>query len=382
MRNTTTHSQAKLVFSVSLWIGLLGIGVGCVALFGETLFYLVATALHGIIAPFLIANMFVVLLLYLLAFWIEMAFVFLYLFHLLHRLLALHVWPWFFAKKQKFYGRKKSTLCPPETQFRAAPVRRSGGKRKPAWVVDTIIQLFTEGGKSYRDVWKEFNRLYEADGMTVCLGTVYAWVRKYCTEAEIIRVQTRNRFPGFTPANLRWNVDGTGKVDATGSQFFILGIIDYGTRLNLLLERLEVANSAEILKCILLTVAQFGAPKIIRTDNASVFRSAEFQEGLALANIRHEFTDRGSPWQNGRIERLFLTLKEKLNLILPIDGAALDHLLAEFRFWYNTVRPHQHLHNFTPMEVWTGVNPFKEKPKKIFRFSGWDGMLKGFYMLR
>lgn len=25
--------------------------------------------------------------------------------------------------------------------------------------------------------------------------------------------------------------------------------------------------------------------------------------------------------------------------------------LAEFRFWYNTVRLHQHLHNFTPMAV-------------------------------
>lgn len=249
-------------------------------------------------------------------------------------------------------------------------------------MVDTIIQLFTEGGKSYRNARDEFNRRYAVEGMTVSLGTVHAWVKKYCTDAELVRVRTRNRFPGFTPANLRWNLDGTGKVDAAGSQHFILGIIDYGTRLNLLLERLEVANSAEILNCVLATVAQFGAPKIIRTDNASVFKSAEFQAGLKAANIRHEFTDPGCPWQNGRIERLFLTLKEKLNLILPIDGAALDHLLAEFRFWYNTVRPHQHLHNFTPMEVWTGVNPFKEKPKKIFRFSGWDGMLKGFYMLR
>lgn len=177
-------------------------------------------------------------------------------------------------------------------------------------------------------------------------------------------------------------MDGTGKVDVAGDLHFILGIIDYGSRLNLLLQRLDAANSAEILQCVLSCVQQFGKPKIIRTDNASVFKSAEFKAGLKAANIRHEFTDPGKPWQNGRIERLFLTLKQKLNLIVPIDAAALDHLLAEFRFWYNSVRPHQHLHNHTPMEVWTGVNPFKTKPKKTFRFSAWDGMLRGFYMLR
>lgn len=295
------------------------------------------------------------------------------------RLFITTLLAWMRALAQNFFT-KQSITSTPVKYFRAAQARRSGGRRKPAWVVDTVIQLFTEGDKSYRDVWKEFNRLYAINGTTVCLGTVYAWVQKYCTEAEIVRVQTRNRFPSFSPANLRWNLDGTGKVDALGVQHFILGIIDHGTRLNLFLQHLEIANSAEILKCIFETVAQFGAPQIIRTDNASVFKSAEFQAGLKAANIRHEFTDPGCPWQNSRIERLFLTLKEKLNLILPIDGTALDHLLAEFRFWYNSIRPHQHLHNFTPMEVWTGVNPFKERPKKIFRFSAWDGMLKGFYM--
>lgn len=69
---------------------------------------------------------------------------------------------------------------------------------------------------------------------------------------------------------------------------------------------------------------------------------------------------------NGRIERFILTLKQKLNLILPMDAAALVHLLAEFRFWHNTVRPHQHLHNFTPMQVWAEVNPFKESLKRYF----------------
>lgn len=277
-----------------------------------------------------------------------------------------------------FRGGTQGNL--PKRKFKAAPVRRSGGRKKPAWVVDEVIQLFTGECFSFRRTQAEFNRRHAKNGMTISLGTVYAWVRKYCSEAELVRVRTRHLVPNFSPANLRWNLDGTGKVDATGKQHFILGMVDYGTRFNLCLERLGVANSTAILRCVLRCVKQYGKPKIIKTDNASVFKSAEFEHGLQVAGIRHEFSDPGKPWQNGRIERLFLTLKEKLNLIVPISAADLDELLAEFRFWYNAVRPHQHLHHYTPLEVWAGVNPFSDEPKQIYKFIAWEGLLQGFYM--
>lgn len=276
------------------------------------------------------------------------------------------------------YRAKKSGFNFPRKKFKTAPVRRSGGRKKPAWVVDEVIKIFTRQRLSYRRTQAEFNRRHAKNGMTISLGTVYAWVRKYCSEAELVRVRTRHLVPDFVPANLRWNLDGTGKVDTAGKQHFILGLIDYGTRFNLCLERLELANSAAILKCVLRCVQEFGKPKIIKADNASVFKSAEFEHGLRAAGIRHEFSDPGKPWQNGRIERLFLTLKEKLNLIVPISAADLDDLLAEFRFWYNAVRPHQHLHHYTPLEVWTGVNPFRDEPKQIYKFMAWEGLLQGF----
>jgi len=159
-------------------------------------------------------------------------------------------------------------------------------------------------------------------------------------------------------------------------------MIDHGTRMNLVLARLAQANAEAILEHIQLAVEIFGKPQFIRTDNASVFHSAIFEAGLAAIGIRHEFSAPGKPWQNGRIERFFLTLKEKLNMIVPQDGAALDRLLAEFSCWYNAVRPHQHLHGFTPLEVWTGIDPYKLAPKAVLRFEGWDGLLKGFYLRR
>ncbi|MFZ6722941.1 integrase core domain-containing protein [Undibacterium sp. Ji49W] len=152
--------------------------------------------------------------------------------------------------------------------------------------------------------------------------------------------------------------------------------------MNLLLVRLESATSEAILNQLAVAIKLFGKPKSIRTDNASVFRSAAFAVGLMKLGIRHEFSQPGKPWQNGRIERFFLTLKQKLNLIIPKDGLALDGLLAEFMSWYNLIRPHQHLHGWTPAEVWRGIDPYATAPKSVQCFAAWDGLLCGFYIRR
>ena len=101
---------------------------------------------------------------------------------------------------------------------------------------------------------------------------------------------------------------------------------------------------------------------------------------LWCGGIRHQLTTPGWPWQNGRIERLFGTLKQKLDRIEVESRAALNGLLTEFGFWYNAVRPHQHLAGLTPEEAWRGVNPYARAPKAIHWFDAWDGLLPGYYL--
>jgi len=96
------------------------------------------------------------------------------------------------------------------------------------------------------------------------------------------------------------------------------------------LKRLEHGTATTILREIAAAIQQFGKPRFIRTDNAPVFHNATFEQGLAFLGIHHEFTEPDKPWQNDRIERLFLTLKQKLDKIVPHDGTALDRLLASF----------------------------------------------------
>jgi putative transposase len=83
---------------------------------------------------------------------------------------------------------------------------------------------------------------------------------------------------------------------------------------------------------------------------------------------------------NGRIERLFGTLKNKLDRI-KIDGReTLAFWMSDFRLWYNAVRPHQNLSGLTPDEAWHGNNPYAKAPKSVQWFEAWDGLLTGYYL--
>jgi putative transposase len=85
---------------------------------------------------------------------------------------------------------------------------------------------------------------------------------------------------------------------------------------------------------------------------------------------------------NGRVERFFGTLKEKLNQVVVRDVEQLTVALAIFREWYNEVRPHNNLGGRTPIEAWSGINPYAQPPKAAMLFSEWDGLLTGVRLRR
>jgi len=49
-------------------------------------------------------------------------------------------------------------------------------------------------------------------------------------------------------------------------------------------------------------IGLYGIPGIIRTDQGPEFQSLTFQKFIQKYGIRHEFIEKGSPWQNGMIE--------------------------------------------------------------------------------
>jgi putative transposase len=114
-------------------------------------------------------------------------------------------------------------------------------------------------------------------------------------------------------------------------------------------------------------MGQYGKPKAVRSDNASVFRTAIFRGMLKLLGIQQQFTELHSPWQNGKIERFWRTMKEALGTnvrrfrsrarILEeqmrfASVQAMREVMREFQVFYNFSRPHQSLKGQTPAQVW------------------------------
>ena len=118
----------------------------------------------------------------------------------------------------------------------------------------------------------------------------------------------------------------------------------------------------------------YGLPTRLRVDNEICLNSCLMRGALALLGVRLQTTELQCPWQNGRIERFFGTLKQKLDTITVADGHALALQLGAFRVWYNHVRPHQHLLGRTPAEAWGGRSKASGVP---LHFSAWGGRLTG-----
>jgi transposase InsO family protein len=125
------------------------------------------------------------------------------------------------------------------------------------------------------------------------------------------------------------------------------------------------------------TVGHHGKPKSLRTNNEAFFTSRLFRFSLWWLDIKHQRSDKHCPWQNGKIERFFGTLKERLNHY-TLPSLRLEQDILQFVHWYNYVRPHYHLNGKTPAEQ--HLKKSANKRGKYQYFCSWNGALTGFYL--
>lgn len=98
---------------------------------------------------------------------------------------------------------------------------------------------------------------------------------------------------------------------------------------------LHNASALEIVKNLRSMFARFGLPKVIISDNGSVFRSAEFGDFLNSCGIKHVFSSLYHPRGNSTIERMHGTLKNRLKRIRENSKvsleSAIDQVLYDIR---------------------------------------------------
>jgi putative transposase len=178
----------------------------------------------------------------------------------------------------------------------------------------------------------------------------------------------RRRRPGATgttlsrPAepNALWCADYKGEFMLGDRRYcYPLTITDFASRYLLTCEALSTTQEKFAFTVFERTFKEFGLPHAIRTDNGVPFASAHALYGLSkLAvwwlrlGIEIERIKPGHPEQNGRHERMHLTLKKEAT-----KPAAANVLQQQARFdafvdQYNRERPHQGLGMKVPADVY------------------------------
>ena len=160
--------------------------------------------------------------------------------------------------------------------------------------------------------------------------------------------------------NTLWCADYKGEFRLGNRRYcYPLTITDFASRYLLTCEALGTTQERFALTVFERTFQAFGLPERIRTDNGVPFASAHALYGLSKLSvwwlrlgIQIERIAPGQPQQNGRHERMHLTLKKEAT-----KPAAANVLQQQARFdtflaQYNQDRPHQALGMKVPADVY------------------------------
>ena len=272
----------------------------------------------------------------------------------------------YYKKKSKTAKEKRETFIPYTTH-----------NQKPFWVQDELIYLKIHLSKyGCRKIAQSFNRKFADTNITVSKSYVYNVIKTNSYEIIKQRKKLKNKIPRKIDNNRIWSIDLT-----TIKERQVLGVIDGGSRALLTLKHLKDKRTINIIRALLNTIELYGKPKVIHSDNEIVFTSKLMSMVLYILGIRHQITQIASPWQNGKIERLFLTMKESFQDIIFPTTKSLETGLKEFHFFYNHIRPHQHLNYLTPNEAWSNKPMANSKTHEAIYFNALCGNVAGFYFM-
>jgi len=195
------------------------------------------------------------------------------------------------------------------------------------------------------------------------ISTVHAVLDRYGLVER--RKRRRNKACGtalahVTEPNELWCADYKGEFMLADRRYcYPLTITDYASRYLFTCDALSTTKEVYAFSVFERTFKDFGLPTAIRTDNGVPFSSPNALYGLSRLSvwwlrlgIHIERIKPGHPEQNGRHERMHLTLKKEAT-----KPASENFLTQQARFdtfieYYNQERPHQALDMKTPAEIY------------------------------
>lgn len=154
--------------------------------------------------------------------------------------------------------------------------------------------------------------------------------------AKYVRFQRKH-------ANSLWHIDDS----EFAKKGKIIAVIDDCSRYCLGILHVNSVNTAVVTAFLDELIKKFGIPREIISDNGSPYgaksKHSKFDRWCKRRQIKHIRTRVSRPQTNGKVERLFQTIKKEISFC-KFD-------LENFRFRYNHCRKHQSLQWRTPAEV-------------------------------
>jgi putative transposase len=160
----------------------------------------------------------------------------------------------------------------------------------------------------------------------------------------------------FTPTgpNQVWAYDFTFDRCANGQTLKSLSIVDEWTRECLAIEVATSLKAERVIAVLERLFGRYGAPQVLRSDNGPEFIARALRIWLLFHHSDTATIDPGKPWQNGSVESFHATFRREC-----LDAEYFAHLreaqivIEQWRWEYNTQRPHSSLGYRTPAEVGT-----------------------------
>jgi transposase InsO family protein len=253
------------------------------------------------------------------------------------------------------------------------PVRYAN--QLPGQIENLIVTLKREkphwGARKIREL---LVRRLDGDVRIPAKSTIHAVLHRHGLVEAIGRPRHRASgtalSPGTAPNEL-WCADFKGEFKlGNGHYCYPLTVTDHASRFLLLCEALDATREDPVITAFEQLFLERGLPAAIRSDNGVPFASPNalfnlsklsvwwLRLGIAIERIRP-----GHPQQNGRHERMHLTLKKEATRPPGMNSLQQQARFDVFVREFNTERPHEALAMKTPAELYAASpRPYRGLP--------------------
>lgn len=261
----------------------------------------------------------------------------------------------------KIFTRYKDIGLEGLTDRSRRPYRQAN--RLPFQVETLIVALKREHPSWGAPKIREKLRRRHPDLKPPAISTVHAVLDRYglVTHGRERRYRAQGTtLSSPTSPNDLWCADFKGEFMLSDKRYcYPLTITDFATRYLICCDALTSTRAEPAFTVFERAFKDFGLPRVIRTDNGTPFASASAIFGLSKLSvwwlrlgIGIERIQPGQPQQNGRHERMHLTLKKETTKPAANNFLQQQEKFDRFIDCYNQERPHQAINMRYPAELY------------------------------